>query len=293
MENIQKKLFFCLLTILSFLVFIKTWFAEPVAIPGAEKIKDVSIGFIESGRDVTETTRKAGFKLLNFASMIVAGFALIYLVIMGVYMIVFSDSEDVIKKQKKQLLYVALGFLFLNVPSIVYDLFLADGGSIATTEFWNKEKAGKFFGGLKKFLQVLVFIFAAVMLTWSAFTLIASRGKEEYKKTTFNRFLYGIMALIFMGIIELWTYIFASGNIPWTLSSEMNGFISIAFYFVGPVAIFFLMVWGYYYITSAGDEERAKKWKAILFNTMIACVVLFSWFVFIKELGNLPFLNNR
>lgn len=55
--------------------------------------------------------------------MVIAGFALIYLVMIGVYMILGSDNEETVKTQRKQIYYALVGFVFLNIPSFIYQIF--------------------------------------------------------------------------------------------------------------------------------------------------------------------------
>lgn len=50
--------------------------------------------------------------------------ALIYLVMIGVNMIVYSENEERIKSQRKQIFYALMGFLFLNIPGVIYTAFL-------------------------------------------------------------------------------------------------------------------------------------------------------------------------
>ncbi len=40
-------------------------------------------------------------------------------------MVVFSENEERIKTQRKQIFYSLLGFLFLNIPGVVYQIFFA------------------------------------------------------------------------------------------------------------------------------------------------------------------------
>jgi hypothetical protein len=49
---------------------------------------------------------------------------------------------------------------------------------------------------------------------------------------------------------------------------------NMALYFAGPIAIFFLSLAGYYFITAAGDEEKIKKAKSIVINTVLATLIL-------------------
>jgi hypothetical protein len=41
-------------------------------------------------------------------------------------MIIFSENEDRIKSQRRQLGYVLIGFLFLNIPGLLYIIFFGD-----------------------------------------------------------------------------------------------------------------------------------------------------------------------
>jgi glucose uptake protein GlcU len=64
--------------------------------------------------------------ILMAAKVVISGFALIYLVLIGAYMIVFSENEERVKAQRYQFTYALIGFLFLNVPGVVYTVFFGD-----------------------------------------------------------------------------------------------------------------------------------------------------------------------
>lgn len=80
-------------------------------------IENASISTGVSGNDdIIDTSREFGLRILTAFRLIISGFALIYLVLIGAYMIVYSDSEERIKSQKNQITYSLIGFLFLNIP---------------------------------------------------------------------------------------------------------------------------------------------------------------------------------
>ena len=54
--------------------------------------------------------------------IVVSGFALIFMVMIGVNMVIMSESEERIKTQRRQIVYVLVGFLFLNIPGVVYEV---------------------------------------------------------------------------------------------------------------------------------------------------------------------------
>lgn len=59
-------------------------------------------------KDPIDAVNGLGFKVLAIAKLIISGLALIYLVMIGVYMVVFSENEERVKTQKKQLIYALI-----------------------------------------------------------------------------------------------------------------------------------------------------------------------------------------
>ena len=75
---------------------------------------------------IFDISRDFGLRILSAVKLVVSGFALIYIILMGVYMIVFSENEDRIKAQRRQMTYVLIAFLFINIPGTVYIIFFGD-----------------------------------------------------------------------------------------------------------------------------------------------------------------------
>lgn len=89
--------------------------------------------------------------------------------------------------------------------------------------------------------------------------MVVSGGDEEKQKNAKHRITYGVLALIFMAFVKAWGSIVAAGDVTKGFVTGTGKLFSVALFFAGPMAIFFL-IWGaYYYITSGGDEERVKK----------------------------------
>ena len=64
---------------------------------------------------------------------------------------------------------------------------------------------------------------------------------------------------------------------------------NLALFFAWPIAIFFLSLAGYYYITAGGDDDKVKKAKSIVFNTLIATIILLGIYTFLLDLKTLSF----
>jgi len=140
-------------------------------------------------------------------------------------------------------------------------------------------------GDIIAFLRVLIFGIAVIVFTWSAIEFIV-RTKEDKKESARNRMVYGILALIFLGFVEVWARWVAApnGNIVQNVTNAAGAVFGIAIFFAAPVAVFFLIIGAYYYITSGGEEERAKKGKTIIINTLIATVILIAALSFVQEI---------
>ncbi len=259
-------------------------------------LKDPSISISVSWNDPIEVSKSLWFKLLSGAKLIVSGFALIYLVLIGAYMIVFSDNEDRIKSQRKQVIYALVGFLFLNIPGAIYQIFFVPEGSrgtigdiatdnISVNIFINSTNFKGIFWGIVSFFEIFIFWLAIISFTWGLFRLIMSAGDEEKQKMAKNRIIYGTLGLIFLGFVKVWGTIIARGDFGWEIATVGNKFLGLALYFAAPVALFFIIMAAYYYITSAWDEERTKKAKSILTNTFIASLILLATYSFFSDIA--------
>lgn len=215
-------------------------------------------------------------------------------------MILDSEDDGEMAKQKKQIFYTLIAFIFLNIPDLVYRIFMSnqtdrkiDASKDWSAEtdynspFWNNNDqfgVQRFINDMINFFKVLAFIAAIISFVWGAYQLLLSRGKDEYKENAQNRMVYGVMGLIFLGIVEAWTYAVQHSKLQQEVGKIAGGVFDIAFFFAAPVAIFFLILGAYYYITSAGDEERAKKGKNIFLYTFIATIILLAGASFLQEL---------
>ncbi len=280
-------------------IFSSAWAVIPRE--AADQIQNASIWGVSNGGwniDPINAVNTLSFKILGVAKLFISGLALIYLVMIGVYMVVFSENEERVKTQRKQITYTLIGFLFLNIPGIVYQIFFSVPKNTAEISgnpigwwssilggiFWDDTILNWFLSNIIGFLQVFIFGIAIVMFTWWLFRLIISWGDEENLKKAKNRIIFGTIALIFMGFVRFWGILVAKGDFAGDISTIAGKAFALALFFAGPIAIFFLIWWGYYYITSGGDEERTKKGKSIVVNTFIATLILLAAYSFLTDL---------
>lgn len=290
---------FILLILSIFPIFSDSTFAEKV-IPGSSTLESVSMGSFE-GDSAKEKLESAGFNILGAAKVIINSLAFIYLVYVGIMMILAYGDEGELSKQKKQILYALVAFLFVNIPGQLY--MIITGGNRSNQSRSLDSKDGQFAGdttsnifidrdflnpgnwGILGFLQVFIVGVALIYFTMAAFKMIVSGGNEDSIKTSKRQALYGVLALIFLGIIQAWVTVVYKGDIVGGQTKVFSKLANLALFMAGPTAIFFLIIGGWYYVTSAGDEDKAKKGKNIVINTFIAVIILLASYMFLNDLA--------
>lgn len=68
--------------------------------------------------------------------------------------------------------------------------------------------------------------------------------------------------------------------------------INIALAVAGLIAVLFLIIGGFRYITSAGNEETAEQAKKIIINAIIGVVVIILSFVIVRVISNALISNS-
>ena len=107
-----------------------------------------------------------------------------------------------------------------------------------------------------------------------------------------------ISAIVLTGVLALAPFAFAQTGfqLPSGAGSglpndnSVSGFvikiINIALAVAGLIAVLFLIIGGFRYITSAGNEETAEQAKKIITNAIIGIVVIILSFVIVRVISN-------
>ncbi len=81
-----------------------------------------------------------------------------------------------------------------------------------------------------------------------------------------------------------------SGGTGLPNDTSVSGFIiriiNIALAVAGLIAVLFLIIGGFRYITSAGNEETAEQAKKIITNAIIGIVIIILSFVIVRVISN-------
>ncbi len=276
-------------------------------IPVKSDITRVSIGYNQAGGDVTSQINSVWFSILRTLKVILQWVLLIYVVYIGVQMIMSMGSDEKeLWAAKRQIRYALVWLLFINIPWTLYNAFKKDdltgitvdsrvtGTNWTSTDVVNDNSiiADIFNLGITLndniigFLKVIIFGLAVFMFVLAGIRILTSQWREERVKESKEKIMYGVLALIFLWIIEAWKKLAFWGKISDGINIVQT-LANLALFFAGPVALFFLTLAGYYYITSAGDEEKVKKAKRIIVTVVFATVILLASYTFLLDLATL------
>jgi hypothetical protein len=216
-----------------------------------------------------------------------------------------GDDEEKLTSSKTQLWYALIWLLFINIPWTIYSSFTAKESQV-TQQIWvgsfvnaTKDGDGNIFinplafwytleDNILGFLKVIIFFLAIFIIVYEWIKLILARGNDEDLGNSKQKIFYSILGLIFIGVMEAWKGFAFSGKISeW--QDIFQSLANLALYFAGPVAIFFLSLAGYYFITAAGDEDKITKAKSIVLNTVLATLILLWMYTFLLDLSGLSF----
>ena len=259
------------------------------------------------------TIERVALSLIRAAKTALNGVALLSLLYVGYLWVSSMGDEEKQSTGKKKILLIIIGLFLINIPELLYNIFT--GGNYlngdfsrkvttfssrdpwATINTWSLNQCNLLFCpqnfwwngtvvAIIRLLESLMIVTAVVMFTWWGFMMVVRGGDEQVANTGKKRIIYGVIALLVIWFIEsIYRSIFfgnalnASGFIN-AIMIGVNFFLFLAW----PIAIVYLIVWAYFYITSGGDEERADRGKRILLYTVFAVILLLLAYAFLIEI---------
>lgn len=286
-----------------------------LAIIGSNKVIASNIEWLENitnknsielswtSNDISDSVSNISFNILNKIKYIFSWILLIFIVYAWAQMVMSMWTDDeALSKSKRSLWYAWIWLFFINMPWTIYNAVKWDKTNISwwiwsswsneinsttTNLFINTDIFSLTLNNtVIKFLEIIIVWIAIIIIIVSWLKMIMSRWREENVSEAKNKIIWAIIWLIFVGFIEAWQKFAYS----WKINDWKNIFETIAnlaLFLAWPIAIFFLTLAWYYYITSAWDEERAKKWKTIIINTVLATAILLVSYVFLYDLMSL------
>ena len=241
------------------------------------------------------------FKTLKIA---IGAVLVVYIVYAWTMMIISMwYDEKQLWSAKRSIWHAVVGLLFINIPWTLYSAFsgknTSDDVSVKDTWpltdvserniFMNSEIFWTTLWSIINFLEIALVAIAIFIFVLNGIKIMISGGEDKNVSEAKNKILWSLAWLIFIGIMEVWRNFVFIWDFKWTWQDVFSKLANLALFFAGPIAIFFLSLAWYYYITSGWEEEKIKKAKSIIINTGLATLLLLWIYTFLLDLKTLNF----
>ncbi len=303
---------FCVLL----LIINTSWAAGVTGIGNASSttrnLADNSL-FRPGSGDLVWAVRNVALDIIRAVRIILNGIALLAMLYVGFLWVSSMGNEEKRSDGTYRILLIVIGLFLINVAELLYNIitgssYLSSGFSRKVWSISTRDPGGEFsqsaletcnyffcpqnFWGngsviaIVKFFEMAMIGTAVVMFTWGWFTMLFAGNNENTSKTAKMRLVYGVIALVVVGFIEsIYRAIFFWRNLNTTgLMSVLVAIANFFLFMAGPIAIVTIIIGSYYYITAAGNEERADKGKKIILYTFFATILLILSYTLLIEL---------
>ncbi len=265
------------------------------------KIKWVSMS--ESSWTVETQVTNISYNVFKTIKIVIGWLLVIYIVHAWVMMI-FSMwwDEKALSNSKRSIWYGIVGLLFINIPGLLYNSFwnkqvtddvtstIWDTRTIYDRNiFMNSDIFWSTLGSIITFLEIALVSIAVFMIVLQWIKMILSIWEEKAINEWKQKILWSLAWLIFIWIMEVWRNVIFVWDFKWKWQDLFATLVNLALFFAWPTAIFFISLAGYYYITSGWDDEKVKKAKNIIINTLIATLILLWMYTVLLDLKTLNF----
>lgn len=300
MKNLLKIITILTISFFTFWTINVNAWIDLSSVEWVNNITKHSLWGIENSWDITNDIKSLWFSILTIIKYIVSWLLVILLVYVGVEMIMSMwNDEDRLSKSKRQLRYILVWLIFINIPWSLYKIFEKNSNSTIDWSI-NWTWANQVGNNISIFINttlyektinswIILFIESALsviaifVILLAGINIMISRWREDEVTEAKNKITWSIIWLIFIWFIEGWKKIVYNGDVSdW--ANLFHTMEELALFFAWPVAIFFLTLAWYYYITSNGEEDRVKKAKSIVINTFIATLILLASHAILKDL---------
>ncbi|QQR54921.1 hypothetical protein IPG41_07145 [Candidatus Peregrinibacteria bacterium] len=239
----------------------------------------------EEGADIIVLTIR---RFLDFFKLIVAPFAVLFAVIMGVRMVsAGQENEEVAGQAKNFIRYALEGLIIIFMSdSIVNVMFGAEGevfreGQAGVQEF--ATRSSNLFKGIYTLVQTVIASIAVFVLVMAGMRYVVGSTSDDQIGKAKNQIKWAFVGLFVIGISEFVVKDILFENYGQTLGIEsakelfvdLTNFVSGT---LGTLAFVMLIYAGFLYLTASQNEDNAAKAKKIIFAALIGIVIAISAF---------------
>lgn len=230
--------------------------------------------------------------------IIVAGVALLFIVVSGFTMVISGDNEETAKTQKKSLVFGLIGLFMISIAGPIAEVFDYRDGNFISDPDKLVERAQLFDNATRliiTFVKYLLGGLASLMfIRAGAVMVISGDNEEDVGKEKKNLALAsgGLLMVMVSDLVIRRVFYVAAFNEDadqTIVKLDQNEFVqqlvgvtNLIVTFVGPIMMLGIVAGGILYITAGGDEERTGLAKKIVINSIIGVIVIYGAFALVS-----------
>src|SRR3989339_511167 len=258
---------------------------------------------VKKGASAVENVKNIGGQIYQDLLYVIGSVAVMFIIYSGFRMVTSNGEDEVLTKQKKNIITSIIGLVLISMAMKIDDIFFfgQDGdyeGTFLTSTEHIIASAGIFNKQvfiIIALLKMIVNFIAIAYLVRAGAMLVANGFNEDVITKVKKNVIYSILSLIGINLTSIIVnQVFFSieenystyGDLEPTINlpagvAQIIGVTNFVVTFVGPVAIFGLIVGAAYYIMSLGNDERMGKAKKINTNSIIWLLIIYGAFGFV------------
>lgn len=233
-------------------------------------------------------------EVANVMRNILGAFAILWIVIAGIMLVMAHGDESKITEQKQSLTYAVIGLVIvLLLERMVVLIYGAPGITRDIAQQSDIEAISTEILGVVSFMKAIIGSIAIFMIIIAGFETVTAQGEEEKITKQRKAIMYVIIGIVVILINEIVInnlYIdpsrSADGNITQTgVTNVINLFGTVTQFilgFVGLVAFAALIYGAGTMVSNYGNDEQVEKSKKIIKNALIGIMIIISAFAIVS-----------
>lgn len=243
------------------------------------------------------------FSLAHNFRYIIGGVAILMMIISGIRLVLSGNEEETANKQKTNLLWGMVGLVLIAIAGPIAEILDMQNGGFLASEQEIAYRASLFDRQaliIITFIKYIVGSVAVLFLIRSGAKLVLAGDSDEVLKMEKQNIMSGVFALflIILSDVIIKQVLFkvdpdqssysASGQeavVTFDTGRGVQEIVGITNFIVtwaAPFAVLALVIGGVMYLTAFGEQEQMDKAKKIIFNSVIALIIIYGAFALVS-----------
>ncbi|MBN1494774.1 hypothetical protein JW911_03515 [Candidatus Peregrinibacteria bacterium] len=230
---------------------------------------------------------------------LLGGFAVVYIILAAVKLILAGGSEDTVTKAKSAITYGIIGLAVIGFADEMAKVIYVGGrASFLSSPSEMIQRSQIFSQAVQVFITFIKYIvggIAVLMLVRNGIRLAALQGKEESvtldKKNLAFTSLGLILIIMASTVIDKVLFVFNPSEYtpgadqainPQKAVQELIGVTNIVVSIIAPIAILVLIAGAIMYATAGGNDEKMGKAKRMIMLAIVGMIIIYGAFAIIS-----------